>query len=467
MLFDRHRVAALRNAFAVLAGGLLLMWPALRNGYPLLFSDTGTFLEQLLLPYMIWDKPWIYGPVLVLVSLKWTLWLPVVAQCLCVSAVLWLVQRVFRTPSPIWHLGLCALLAFGSAAPWFASLLMPDILTPLTVLALFLLAFAPDQRWRWTVTLLASFAIAAHLSHLVVAAACLATILVLRPGALLRAVTPLVAAVMLLMATNLVGHGQFGVSPYGAVFGLARLVADGPATAYLEESCPDAGYQICRWTGSLPTDSDEFLWNPSGPVWTFPGGPIALAPEATRIVLATILSRPWAVVSAAFSNWHAQLLMLQLDEVTGANGLDATVGVQLRSHYPTTEQHRFAVSMQRADGLRVVSVPLQRLQVVLLAVGTVASLALMIWAWRRDPLLFALISLIIAGVLSNAFATGALAGPHDRYQARIAWLMLLPPIMHAMRRFAGRGAITATQRQCRNQVAHRARNDTAPRVATG
>ena len=50
-----------RNPFAIAGGGILLIWPALANGYPLLFSDTGSFMEQLLLPTMIWDKPWIYG----------------------------------------------------------------------------------------------------------------------------------------------------------------------------------------------------------------------------------------------------------------------------------------------------------------------------------------------------------------------------------------------------------------------
>ena len=30
-------------------------------------------------------------------------------------------------------------------------------------------------------------------------------------------------------------------------------------------------------------------------------------------------------------------------------------------------------------------------------------------------------------------ATGALSGPHDRYQARIAWLVVLPPAFAAMR----------------------------------
>ena len=122
--------ATLRQTCTIAAGGILLIWPALANGYSLLFSDTGTFLAQLLTPLMSWDKPWIYGPVLVVLSLKLTLWLPALVQGLCVSSVLWLVQLVVCPPSAAWHLGLCLLLAIGSAAPWFASLLMPDFLAP-------------------------------------------------------------------------------------------------------------------------------------------------------------------------------------------------------------------------------------------------------------------------------------------------------------------------------------------------
>src|SRR3712207_8410362 len=49
---------------------------------------------------------------------------------------------------PGWHLLLCAGLAGLTAAPWFTALLMPDILAPALVLALFLLGFAEDRLGR-------------------------------------------------------------------------------------------------------------------------------------------------------------------------------------------------------------------------------------------------------------------------------------------------------------------------------
>ena len=46
---------------AILAGAALFVWPALINGFPILFSDTHAFLVQAGDARMIWDKPFAYG----------------------------------------------------------------------------------------------------------------------------------------------------------------------------------------------------------------------------------------------------------------------------------------------------------------------------------------------------------------------------------------------------------------------
>jgi hypothetical protein len=56
---------------------------------------------------------------------------------------------------------------------------------------------------------------------------------------------------------------------------------------------------------------------------------------------------------------------------------------------------------------------------------------LLFTAWRkRDArLVVSFILMLWLGVAANAFATGALSKPHHRYQARIAWLLVLPPLL--------------------------------------
>jgi hypothetical protein len=54
--------------------------------------------------------------------------------------------------------------------------------------------------------------------------------------------------------------------------------------------------------------------------------------------------------------------------------------------------------------------------------------------WRSHSALAGLAVIAFVGVVANAFATGALSGPHDRYAARIAWILLLSPLLAAGQR---------------------------------
>ena len=80
------------------AGALSLVWPAFLNRYPLVFSDTGGLLAMALEPGMGWDKPWVYGPFLLALHGRTTLWVPALAQGLLLSHLLWLVQKVLSPP---------------------------------------------------------------------------------------------------------------------------------------------------------------------------------------------------------------------------------------------------------------------------------------------------------------------------------------------------------------------------------
>jgi len=91
----RRRASAMQVA-AIVLGAALLVWPAIVNRYPIMFSDTGAFLHQTSGPLMIWDKPYVYGPFLHAFHLRLSLWGPLAAQGLIMSHLLWLTQRCLR-----------------------------------------------------------------------------------------------------------------------------------------------------------------------------------------------------------------------------------------------------------------------------------------------------------------------------------------------------------------------------------
>ncbi len=425
------RPQSLKNGLAVAGGGMLLLWPAFLNGYPILFSDTGGLLSQGLEPEIGWDKPWAYGPFLLALCLRTTLWLPVAMQAVAVSHVLWLVQKALGRCAWWRHTALCAGLA-GTAAPWFASLLMPDIFAPVAALCLFLLAYGDrlSRLERGWVLALGAFAIAVHLSHLVVAAACLAVVLLLRPRRLAVCAAPLGLALGLLLVTNWVGNGVLGVSPFGSVFALARLQADGPAADYLRMACPAAGYRLCAWSHEMPMDSDKFLWDPNGPIWGNDSGPTLIAAETARIVRETVQAYPLAILELGVGNTLRQLGRVRLGDALSSDYLDLTVLPRLVKFLPAAEAVRFKASLQDHDALASMAAQWAGLHLALLVVGNFATLGVLALAWRRrDSVMGGFAAIVLVGVLANACATGALSGPHDRYQARIAWLVLLPPVL--------------------------------------
>lgn len=425
----------MRPALAVLTGALLLAWPAWLNGYPILFSDTGAFLHQTQGPLMIWDKPWIYGPMLAAMHAGVTLWGPVLGQGLALSWLLWLVQRAVRgLASPRRHLLLVTALAALTAAPWFVSLLMPDIFAPMTVLALFLLAVGPlTTVERLVVLLLATLGIAAHLAHLPLAGA-LVLLLAVRQRSGWPAL-PLALAVLLLLLTNLAGHGRLALSPYGATFLLARLQADGPAARTLQARCPAAGWTLCPATARLPMDSDAFLWEPDSPLnrdaegHPRAFGGMVLAAEARAILAETLRREPLGVAGAMLANTGRQLLRVQVGDTLGREHLGVALGPRLGG-FPAAEQQRFASGLQANGLLPAAAAPFLLPHAVVLLLGALGSLlALRRSLMQRDAARVTLLLCVMLGLAANAFATGALSGPHDRYQARIAWLLPLAAVL--------------------------------------
>ena len=426
------RAEAFKNLLAIFVGGALFIWPALWNGYPLLYSDTYVFITQPTPGFFNWDKPFIYGPWMMPFHAWQTLWGVVLVQGLLVSHLIWLAQQSLGRASAVRHLIACLVLSALTGVSWFVSLLMPDIFSGMVVLSIFILGFSKKlsrSMIAW-VSVIGALAISVHLSHLVIAAAGLLVVLLLSFRRFHYALIPLVLALAALVGTNMYAFNKVAISPFGSVFLLARLSADGNVKSVLQQHCPQKKWHLCAWTDRLAKDSDSFMWDGKGPVWTHPGGPIGLAPEASEIVELTLRSRPLHVLWSAIQNTTKQLFMVKLGDTIHTEWLDLTVAKGVEKFFPPAELQRYnnAKQVQGTMRERVTTVSVIGAATVLL--GFVWSIYCFVGAWRRrDFTVLGLIAIIWIGVLANAFATGALSKPHYRYQTRIAWLLVLPPIL--------------------------------------
>ena len=430
-----------RRLAAIMVAALVLSWPAFWNGYPLVFTDSASFIGALNPAGQHWARPIFYS--WALWPLHWgvTLWPVVIAQGAVLAHLLWLVLRALAGRVELPAYGVVVLLvAAGSALPWYTAQIMPDVLAPILVLAVFLLGFCADRLTRleavWPFLLLCG-AIASHMSHIPLAGGLLigvAVIRLLRDGAgAMRAAVPVGAALLLAVAAhvgvNAVFLGKPTLSPFGSIFLLARSQMDGPATWHLREACPEAGWRLCADVDRLPMHHDTFLWDRQGPFWRAAGldderrqqaAGMTYQTEAAAIMAGT-LDR-YAVEQLAVMLENAARQVFQARTGDGLLSWSETQGVSraIAGEVPL-DYAAYRDSRQIADTLGLETVNRVHGWVLPLA----ALLALLAAIRCGDARYRAFLAVIAIALLGNALITGGLSGPHDRYQARMAALIVV------------------------------------------
>lgn len=480
--------ARLLSSLAVFVTAALLCLAALVNGQPLLYPDSPVYVRRgevavakLLGAERI--KPWrseqgaaggpgqastgapvddggnvslagrsvYYGAFLYGAHAAGSLWLAVVAQALCVAGMLYLV--IVR----LWGFGVRHLVTAGAAlaaltpAAAFTGLLMPDVFAGVTVLCIGVLAAYWQRLRRWeriAVAVLLLFAIAAHPSHLALAAAMLIVVLgcrLLRRG--LQTPWPAVAVLTACVLGGAAAEWGFnkameaatGAAPVRLPHSTGHLIMMGPGTEFLRQNCPQAGYEVCRYVANFPTHWDDFLFSEDpakGAFW------LSDAPGKRRM----------AAQQTAFV-----LDVLRFDPVGVAKGLGADVLEQLGSfrvdvgYQPPDAPERFYAGRVPEDVLADFrdSRGMQGRDIDgWLSGATYAAVAgaLLLLGWRRRssplprPPGFNELALVVgAGVLANAVICAVFAAPLDRFQSRVMWLVpLLAAAVLMQVRIAGR-----------------------------
>src|SRR3974377_1579875 len=157
----------LAGALASAAMLLALVASPLWNGFPLIFPDTGGYLDGPILRTLGMGRSALYG-LFLYTGVPFSFWPNVVLQS---ALIVWLIVLTMRANGlgdrPWLSLGIVAMLTVCTSLPWFSAQLMPDILFPAAVLALYLLSFHDKRLPRWERFLLAAvvgFAIASHMA---------------------------------------------------------------------------------------------------------------------------------------------------------------------------------------------------------------------------------------------------------------------------------------------------------------
>ncbi|HEX2116841.1 MAG TPA: hypothetical protein VHM01_20745 [Alphaproteobacteria bacterium] len=437
------RHAAFTSAYpiaaAIAAAALLFCWPAIYNGFPLVYGDTASYLDTVDPRKTLWARQIFYTALLRLMHWHISLWPAIFIQALLTAHILYLVVRAMLPRLQLeLYVFIAAILALTTSLPWHTSALLPDCFTPILVLGVFLLAFCRGSLHRFEIAyLVALVALAAviHLSHIPLAIGLIVVVFALRLAFRMRdgkgartsllLVAPVLAAASAHLGINTAVHSSFSLSPASSIWLLARFIADGPAQAYLRDECPTRPFVLCAYLAELPNDSDEFLWGQrtSDSVFNRAGGYPVLRDEARAIVKGTLARYPGWVLGAFVKNAARQFVDVGTGHWLhfGANMLEQPISEYIRVQFPRAYA-QYENSAQLKEAIPIAA--LAAWHVGFVVIGALTCALLLVRARSQPRPFILLLFMVLAALIGNAMVTGGISAVHDRYQTRVVWLIV-------------------------------------------
>ena len=448
----------LRPWLLLLLTSLLCISAGLYNGFPLVTSDTGTYLNSALHFDVPNDRPIVYSLFARFTGWKFSHWLIIWAQGLLLGGLLLRCLREFSPAvrHPLARLALVGLLAWGTGFSWYCSQLMPDIFTAIGLLALALLVLGrfgsrAGQAGLLALLLLSELVHSSNLLTFSLTALGFGVVAwrqrlfargLVRRAHWLAATATVLAGWVVLPAIHAAFGGGFVVSRATPVFLLARMVEGGIVDKYLARHCDVANPpRLCASRDKLPNDAISFLWNGDSPYNQSGGLEANLADY--RAMVRDILTSPRYYPYLA--TMAAQSTLRQLTHVAHGDGLTTAYRENTNPYWKVNEFASYELksylsSLQNRSSLdfndlnqRTVAAQLLALLVAVLAIMAQqrrsAAASAPTAAHPRQAALAPLAPLLLLlplrsfGLVANAIATGALANVLDRLQGRVAWLL--------------------------------------------
>ena len=427
---------------AAVAIPLMLLAPALWNGYPLLQYDTGGYLARWYEGYLVPSRSTVFGLYLHFGEDS-SFWIDLGIQALATLWILQLTLRVFGMVRPLRLIAVSLALILTTALPWLASTLLTDIFAGLSVLSLFILVLHGDRISvieKLSLFSFTAFASATHSATLAVLLGLCCAGWIVRPfldgritvAGLAQGSLTIVAGAIMLLSANFALSGQLAWTPggYGVAFG--RMLQDGIVTRYLRDHCPQEELKLCPYRDQLPATADQFLWGNS--MFNTLGRFKGMNDEMGFIVTHSLAEYPLWQAEAAFAATAQQLVHVATGEGT-YGWIPHTYGII--EHYLPAQLTAMRAAHQQHWDINFAAINRVHVPVALASILLVFSISgRAIWRRRFDDLAL-LAAAVSLALLGNAFICGVISGPHDRYGARMAWIATFVVLISAIRHFAG------------------------------
>ncbi len=437
-------------------GTLILSIVALYNGYPLVYSDTGTYIYSGFDIFVPFDRPITYGLFLKFFSFKYSTWCVILFQNLLTAFVVWECLKVFFDDpiklKKIYLFTLLFLVLFTGVA-WYSNQLMPDFFAPLTIISFFTLITRKKISLlpKVILILILLYASISHFSHLMIGV----LLVILSVGFKLffkekfKAIslkrilfigTLVLSSWVILPGINYLVEKKITISKGSHVFLMARLADTGILGEFLKENCSTPQFEdctLCQYKDSLPHDAASFIW--SGEIFKNTGGWENSKDEYTKIIIAT-LKRPKYLFANIYKSFFYGMIQLTDNEIghglSAYNEGSAPYGqISWRFHnelnnYLNSRQNKWNGANLNLDLLNTLHLLLIILSLFIFLLLTTSSIYAKLDLTTKIFLIFVIIAIVI-----NSFITAGLNSPYGRLQTRVVWLFPLALIITIVKNY--------------------------------
>lgn len=423
--------------FYLIVSSFAMLWVAFYNGYPIVYSDTSTYLSSGFEFETPFDRPITYGLFIYLTSFAGsTLWFTVIIQSIITSYIFFLLFKYFaKTKTPILHSLIAVfILCLLSSLPWISGMLLADIFTPITIFSLLILVFEKNSNTFEKIFLYSIFFLsnAMHMSHLLINLFLIVTILVCSYMKFLNiyfaqtSKKQLYVLLFITLSAFLIMSSAMSKSKH--IFYMGRMVENGILKKYLDEICATKNYQICAYKNSLPPNADRFLWDfENSPVYKL-GGWKTTKKEFNEIINETF-SQPKYIklhVAAAVNNTFSQLTEFNLGEGNVAFPQGTKLHERIKLFIPN-DLSSYEKAKQTNNKFSFFNYfnPIQKTAVTFSFFVLLFALTFNRIRRNLSKKIILLIIFTLLGILYNDFVCASLSTVANRFACRVIWMIPL------------------------------------------
>jgi len=441
-------------------GTLILLIIGLYNGFPLVYSDTGTYIYSGFDKFIPNDRPITYGLFLRFFSFNYSLWLVILVQNFLTSFVIYETLKIFKIKNlnfVLLFIGILTFLMLFTGISWYSNQIMPDFFTPLIILLICLLVLGENQSLfkKIIFSIILIYSLTTHFSNLLIGISLIMLLIILKfvfkdylkthffsikLKNLLFTLLVILAGWLTLPLINFLVEKKFVMSKAPHVFIMGHLDDTGILKKFLDENCSNDEYKnckLCQYKDSLPIDIASFVWGSD--MVKNSGGWQDSKNEYNKIIKATLIHPKYLLmnITKSFNYGLVQLTKNEIGQGLSANNEGSAPYGQIHwrfhdelNNYLNSRQNKWNGVNLKLDSINYIHMILLILSLFVIIFIFTTSL----WS-KLEPLTLIFLVIIILSIILNSFVTAGLVSPCERYQARVVWLVPFVLIILIMKNF--------------------------------